>query len=55
MKPHPRTEEQDDLLSPRLTEMIDLRHELAKLEKLIDHGYSPPVSGRVPQLAFIRA
>ncbi len=39
MKPHPRTEEQDDLLRPRLTEMIDLRHELAKLEKLIDWGF----------------
>ena len=36
MKPHPRTDEQDDLLRPRLTEMIDLRHALAKLEKLID-------------------
>lgn len=36
MKPHPRQEEQDDLLRPRLTDMIDLRHELAKLEKLID-------------------
>jgi IS5 family transposase len=36
MKPHPRQEEQDDLLRPRLTDMIDLRDELAKLEKLID-------------------
>lgn len=25
MKPHPRTDEQDDLLRPRLSEMIDLR------------------------------
>ncbi|PIL19969.1 transposase [Puniceibacterium antarcticum] len=39
MKPHPRAEEQDDLLRPRLTAMIDLRHELAKLEKLIDWGF----------------
>lgn len=31
MKPHPRAEEQDDLLRPRLTDMIDLRHELATL------------------------
>lgn len=36
MKPHPRQEEQDDLLRPRLTDMIDLRHELAKLAALID-------------------
>jgi IS5 family transposase len=36
MKPHPRQEEQDDLLRPRLTDMIDMRHELAKLAALID-------------------
>jgi IS5 family transposase len=30
MKPHPRAEEQDDLLRPRLTDMIDLRHELSR-------------------------
>jgi transposase, IS5 family len=36
MKPRPRAEEQDDLLRPRLTDMIDLRHELAKLAALID-------------------
>ncbi len=36
MKPHPRQKEQDDLLRPRLTEMIDMRHELAKLAALID-------------------
>lgn len=35
MKPHPRQEEQDDLLRPRLTDMIDMRHELAKLSALI--------------------
>lgn len=36
MKPHPRQDEQDDLLRPRLTDMIDMRHELAKLAALID-------------------
>ncbi len=38
MKPHPRQKEQDDLLRPRLTDMIDMRHELAKLTTLIDRG-----------------
>jgi len=54
MKPHPRTEEQDDLLRPRLTDMIDLRHELAKLAALIDWeffetewaGFFPSTTGR---------
>ncbi|SNT15442.1 IS5 family transposase [Antarctobacter heliothermus] len=54
MKPHSRIEEQDDLLRPRLTDMIDLRHELAKLEKLIDWeffetewaGFFPSTTGR---------
>jgi len=54
MKPHPRAEEQDDLLPPRLTEMCDLRHELAKLENLIDWeffgtewaGLFPSLTGR---------
>ena len=36
MKPRPRAEEQGDLLRPRQTDMIDLRHELAKLDELID-------------------
>ena len=36
MKPHPRQDEQDDLLRPRLTDMIDMRHELVKLAALID-------------------
>lgn len=36
MKPRTRAEEQDDLLRPRLTDMIDLRHELTKLAELID-------------------
>ncbi|PIL14901.1 hypothetical protein P775_26070 [Puniceibacterium antarcticum] len=47
-------EEQDDLLRPRLTDMIDLRHELAMLEKLIDWeffetewaGFFPYTTGR---------
>jgi len=39
MKPHPRQEEQDDLLRPRLTDMIDMRHELAKLAALIDWDF----------------
>lgn len=54
MKPHPRTEEQDDLLRPRLTDMIDWRHELAKLAALIDWefferewaGFFPSTKGR---------
>ena len=39
MKPHPRQKEQDDLLCPRLTDMIDMRHELAKLAALIDWDF----------------
>ncbi|TGN56398.1 IS5 family transposase, partial [Paracoccus liaowanqingii] len=54
MKPRPRAEEQDDLLRPRLTDMIDLRHELAKLAALIDWeffetewaGFFPSTTGR---------
>ena len=54
MKPRPRAEEQDDLLRPRLTDMIDLRHELAKLAALIDWefferewaGFFPSPTGR---------
>ena len=54
MKPHPRAEEQDDLLRPRLTDMIDMRHELAKLAALIDWefferewaGFFPSGTGR---------
>ena len=34
MKPKSRTPEQDDLLRPRLTDMIDMRHELVRLEAL---------------------
>ncbi len=36
MKPKARRPEQDDLLRPRLVELIDMRHELVKLEALID-------------------
>ena len=36
MKHRPRREEQDDLLRPRLVDMIDGRHELVKLAALID-------------------
>jgi transposase, IS5 family len=36
MKHRPRPEQQDDLLCPRLTDMIDPRHELVKLATLID-------------------
>jgi transposase, IS5 family len=54
MKHRPRPEEQDDLLRPRLTDMIDQRHELVKLAALIDWevferewaGYFPSHKGR---------
>lgn len=36
MKPRLREFEQDDLLRPRLVDMIDLRHEWVKLADLID-------------------
>lgn len=36
MKPKSRAPEQDDLLRPRLADMIDMRHELVKLAALID-------------------
>lgn len=36
MKHRPRPEEQDDLLLPRLIDLIDPRHELVKLAALID-------------------
>ena len=46
--------EQDDLLRPRLVDMIDLRHELVKLTALIDWevferewaGFFPSATGR---------
>jgi IS5 family transposase len=37
MKHRPRPPEQDDLLRPRLFDVIDLRHELVKLTTLIQH------------------
>lgn len=54
MKHRPRPEEQDDLLRPRLVDMIDMRHELAKLAGLIDWeffesewaGFFPSTTGR---------
>ncbi|TFL15902.1 IS5/IS1182 family transposase, partial [Jannaschia formosa] len=36
MKPKSRAPEQDDLLRPRLINLIDMRHELVRLEALID-------------------
>ena len=36
MKPGKPAPDQDDLLRARLVEMIDMRHELVKLEALID-------------------
>lgn len=39
MKPHSRAPEQDDLLRPRLMDMIDPRHELVKLAALIDWDF----------------
>jgi len=54
MKPKSRAPEQDDLLRPRLTDMIDMRHELVKLAALIDWefferewaGFFPSHTGR---------
>ena len=54
MKPKSHAPEQDDLLRPRLTDMIDLRHELVKLAALIDWeffeeewaGFFPSHTGR---------
>ena len=54
MKHRPRAEEQDDLLRPRLIDMIDGRHELVKLAVLIDWevferewaGFFPSGKGR---------
>ena len=54
MKHRPRAEEQDDLLRPRLVDMIDPRHELVKLAGLIDWevferewaGFFPSHKGR---------
>ena len=54
MKHRPRPPEQDDLLRPRLIDMIDQRHELVKLTALIDWevferewaGFFPSGKGR---------
>jgi len=54
MKPRKPPPEQDDLLRARLVEMIDMRHELVKLETLIDWkiferewaGFFPSHTGR---------
>lgn len=54
MKPRKPRVEQDDLLRARLVEMIDMRHELVKLEDLIDWdvferewvGFFPSHTGR---------
>jgi IS5 family transposase len=54
MKHRPRAEEQDDLLRPRLVDMIDHQHELVKLAALIDWevferewaGFFPSGKGR---------
>jgi IS5 family transposase len=54
MKHRPRPPEQDDLLRPRLVDLIDLRHELVKLAALIDWefferewaGFFPSTTGR---------
>ncbi|MFZ1725999.1 MAG: IS5 family transposase [Albidovulum sp.] len=39
MKPKSRQSEQDDLLRPRLVDIIDMRHELVKLERHIDWDF----------------
>ena len=39
MKPKLRQPEQDDLLRPRLVDLIDMRHELVKLERHIDWDF----------------
>ena len=54
MKHRTRPPEQDDLLRPRLVDLIDLRHELVKLTALIDWevferewaGFFPSATGR---------
>jgi hypothetical protein len=56
MKHCPRPDEQDDLLRPRLVDMIDQRHELVKLAALIDSevferewvGFFPSGKGGLP-------
>jgi len=63
MKPRKPPPEQDDLLRARLVEMIDMRHELVKLEALIDweiferewEGFFPSHTGRPATLTHLVA
>ena len=63
MKPRKQPAEQDDLLRPRLVEMIDMRHELVKLGALIDWdvferewgGFFPSHTGRPATLSRLVA
>jgi len=63
MKPRNLLPEQDDLLRARLVEMIDMRHELVKLETLIDWdvferewvGFFPSHTGRPATLTRLVA
>ena len=63
MKPRKPPPEQDDLLRARLVEMIDMRHELVKLETLIDWdvferewvGFFPSHTGRPATLTRLVA
>jgi len=63
MKPRKPPPEQDDLLRARLVEMIDMRHELVKLETLIDWevferewaGFFPSHTGRPATLPHLVA
>ena len=58
MKHRTRPPEQDDLLRPRLVDLIDQRHELVKLTALIDRevferewsGFFPSPAGHTSQI-----
>ncbi len=58
-KPRTRQQEQDDLLRPRLVDLIDMRHELVRLEALIDWefferewaGFFPSAKGATGDIA----
>ena len=45
MKHRPRPPEQDDLLRPRLVDMIDMRHELVKLSRGVISRTSDQLEG----------
>jgi len=45
MKPTSGDPEQDDLLGPRLSDMIDMRHGLVRLEALIDREFFEQLEG----------